>query len=101
MKKIIILISGLFIATSANAGMYSTNAILSINAIPFFLDVDIDTQNLTYSEIVKCAKHNIKAIIVTHLYGLAVKEIKKIASFCKKKKNNFNRRLCTSSWRNN
>tara|TARA_B100000886_G_scaffold257219_1_gene182359 strand:- start:1161 stop:2282 length:1122 start_codon:yes stop_codon:yes gene_type:complete len=74
------------VATSANAGMYSTNAILSINATPVFLDVDINTKNLTYSEIIKCAKKNIKAIIVTHLYGLAIREIKKIASFCKKKR---------------
>jgi len=78
--------SGDKVATSANAGMYSTNAILSINATPFYLDVDLNTQNLNFNEIIKSAKSGVKAIIVTHLYGLVTNEIKKIAEFCKKKK---------------
>ena len=74
------------VATSANAGMYSTTAILSVGAKPLYLDVDLKNKSVIYSDVSKAIKMKVKAIIVTHLYGLANPVIKKIASECKKKK---------------
>lgn len=74
------------VATTANSGMYATNAMLSIGAIPFFMDVSIDTHHVTLKEVIKAISSGVKAIVVTHLYGLAIKDIKKISKLCKKNK---------------
>ena len=72
------------IATVANAGAYTTNAILAIGAKPFFLDVDSETFNTTTDEIYRAIKSGVKAVVVTHLYGLAIQEIDEIAKLCSK-----------------
>lgn len=57
------------VLTVANAGFYSTTAILAIGATPVF--VDIDPQRLTISAegLARALRPGIKAVIVTHLYG--------------------------------
>jgi len=70
------------VATVANAGAYTTNAILAIGAIPFFLDVDSETFNTTSDEVYRAIKSGVKAVVVTHLYGLAIYEIDEIAKLC-------------------
>ena len=72
------------IATVANAGAYTTNAILAIGAIPFFLDVDSETFNTTIEEVYRAIKAGVKAVVATHLYGLAIQEIDEIAKLCSK-----------------
>jgi aminotransferase EvaB len=74
------------VGTVANASMYSTNAIISINATPIFLDVENSTFNTTFDEVIRSVKIGVKAIIITHIYGRAVNEIKKIAEYCKNQK---------------
>lgn len=74
------------VATVANAGAYTTNAILSIGAIPFFLDVDCETFNTTIKEVYRAIEAGVKVIVVTHLYGLAIQEIDEIAKLCSKHK---------------
>ncbi len=58
------------VITVANAGMYSTTAILAIGAFPFYIDVEPDTMLLDVPALTR-AIHNEspKAVIVTHLYG--------------------------------
>lgn len=65
----------------ANAGFYGSAAVREIGAIPVYLDVDEDSQNLSPVEVGNTINKNPKAIIVTHLYGhLAnIEEIVKIA----------------------
>ena len=70
------------IATVANAGAYTTNAILAIGAKPFFLDVDSETFNTTTDEVYRAIKAGVKAVVATHLYGLAIQEISEIAKLC-------------------
>lgn len=70
------------VATVANAGMYATTAILAIGAEPFFLDVDLISCGTTPAEVERALAADVSAVIVTHLYGLAVPEIQKIAEFC-------------------
>jgi dTDP-4-amino-4,6-dideoxygalactose transaminase len=71
------------VATVANAGNYATTAILAAGATPFYLDVDVNSRNVTIAEIQRAIAANIKAIVVTHLYGLAVSEINEISRLCK------------------
>lgn len=70
------------VATVANAGMYTTTAMLAIGATPFFLDVDIATRNTTLSEVDRAIAEGVKAVVVTHLYGLATPTIREIAQRC-------------------
>lgn len=74
--------SGDRVATVANAGMYTTTAMLAIGAEPFFLDVDLATRNVTLAEVARAIAVGVKAVVVTHLYGLATPEIREIAQLC-------------------
>ena len=60
------------IATAANAGGYATGAILRLGCIPILIDVDIETAQMSSSSLsAALLQHpDIKAVIVTHLYGL-------------------------------
>lgn len=73
------------VATVANAGMYTTTAILAINADPIFMDVDFESRNVTLAEVKQAVDKGAKAIVVTHLFGLAVSEIQQIADYCFRK----------------
>jgi dTDP-3-amino-2,3,6-trideoxy-4-keto-D-glucose/dTDP-3-amino-3,4,6-trideoxy-alpha-D-glucose/dTDP-2,6-dideoxy-D-kanosamine transaminase len=53
------------VITVANAGMYSTTAILAIGAVPIYVDVNAETMNMNPDALHPKAR----AIIVTHLYG--------------------------------
>lgn len=70
------------VATVANAGMYTTTALLAIGAEPFFLDVGLSSRNTTLAEVERALAAGVKAVVVTHLYGLAVPEIHQIADCC-------------------
>lgn len=70
------------VATVANAGMYTTTAMLAIGAEPFFLDVDMASRNTTLAEVERALAAGVKAVVVTHLYGLAVPQIRQIAECC-------------------
>ena len=73
------------VATVANAGMYTTTAILAIGAIPVFMDVDIESSAVTLVEVQRAVDLGVKAVVVTHLFGLAVPEIESIADYCASK----------------
>jgi len=70
------------VATVANAGMYTTTAMLAIGAEPFFLDVDLSSRNATLAEVERALAAGVKAVVVTHLYGLAAPDIGRIAELC-------------------
>jgi len=71
------------VATVANAGMYTTTAVLAIGAVPYFMDVDLDTMLVSFEEVERAIKDEVDAIVVTHLYGLAIPEIESIAALAK------------------
>lgn len=73
------------VATVANAGMYSTTAILAIGADPYFMDVDIDTRGATLAEVARAVEAGVQAVVVTHLYGLAIPGIAQISQYCTQK----------------
>jgi aminotransferase EvaB len=70
------------VATAANAGMYATTAILALGAAPHFLDVNT-SHHIGLADVERAADAGVKAIVVTHLYGLAVAEIADISAFCR------------------
>lgn len=76
---------GDLVATAANAGSYTTTAILAIGAQPVYMDVDLNTHCVTLQETIKAIKAGATAIVVTHLYGLAAPEITSIAEYCAQK----------------
>lgn len=76
-------VAGDKVATVANAGMYTTTALVAINANPFFMDVDANTCVLTLAECERAIVAGVKAIVVTHLYGRAVPDLLAIAELCK------------------
>jgi dTDP-3-amino-2,3,6-trideoxy-4-keto-D-glucose/dTDP-3-amino-3,4,6-trideoxy-alpha-D-glucose/dTDP-2,6-dideoxy-D-kanosamine transaminase len=73
------------VATVANAGMYTTTAVLAIGAEPYFIDVNLDTRGTTLAEVARSVDAGVKAVVVTHLYGLASPEIGLIAEYCVQK----------------
>lgn len=64
--------SGDNVATVANAGGYATNAILRIGAVPLLIDVDLATAQMSSSDLQMklSVTKKVKAVVVTHLYGL-------------------------------
>jgi len=74
--------SGDRVATVANAGAYTTTALLAIGAEPHYIDVDIDTHVTTLADVGGAIEAGVKAVVVTHLYGLAIAEIAEIAALC-------------------
>jgi len=70
------------VATVANASMYTSIALLAIGAEPFFIDVDLATSTTTLAEVTRAVDAGVKAVVVTHIYGLAAPEIAAIAAFC-------------------
>jgi aminotransferase EvaB len=70
------------VATVANAGMYTTTALLAIGALPVFMEVDANTYCITLSEVTRAVEAGVKAVVVTHLFGMAVAEISAIANYC-------------------
>lgn len=57
------------VITVANAGAYSTTAILNLGATPVFVDIDPNTMLLSVEHLRLLVNSEIKAIIVTHLFG--------------------------------
>lgn len=76
-------LKGAKVATVANAGMYTTTALLAIGALPLFMDVDSITKNTTFEQVKQAINNGANAVVVTHLYGLACPEIEQIAQYCK------------------
>lgn len=57
------------VITVANAGMYSTTAILAVGAQPIFADIDPNSLTLSVTSFENAITKNTKAVIATHLYG--------------------------------
>jgi dTDP-3-amino-2,3,6-trideoxy-4-keto-D-glucose/dTDP-3-amino-3,4,6-trideoxy-alpha-D-glucose/dTDP-2,6-dideoxy-D-kanosamine transaminase len=54
------------VATVANAGFYSTTAILRCGAVPVWIDIDRASMNMSPERL---ADVKVDAVVVTHLYG--------------------------------
>jgi dTDP-3-amino-2,3,6-trideoxy-4-keto-D-glucose/dTDP-3-amino-3,4,6-trideoxy-alpha-D-glucose/dTDP-2,6-dideoxy-D-kanosamine transaminase len=73
------------VATVANAGFYTSAALNIIGADPIFIDVDEDSLLIEPNDLkLKISENNVKAVVVTHLYG-QVAPILEISQICKSK----------------
>lgn len=64
---------GARVATAANAGMYSSSAILAVGATPVYVDIDPNSYLLSPEVLASALKGAaVAALIVTHLYGAMV-----------------------------
>ena len=73
---------GNLVGTVANAGMYTTTAVLAIGAKPKFMDVDPTSHGVTEDHVSLAIESGCRAVVVTHLYGLGLPRIAEIARFC-------------------
>lgn len=72
------------VATVANAGFYSSSAILACGATPCYIDVDLDDSTMSIDHLEESlAHHEIDAVIVTHLYGRLAR-IQEVRQLCDK-----------------
>ena len=62
--------AGSRVATVANAGFYTSTALLAIGAAPVFVDVEPDTHLMDLDALRSVLSERIDAVVVTHLYGL-------------------------------
>jgi dTDP-4-amino-4,6-dideoxygalactose transaminase len=70
------------VATVANAGFYTCAALIQIGATPVFIDIDPDSLLIDSTDLErKLQIHNIKVVVVTHLYG-QVAPIKEVVNMC-------------------
>ena len=72
------------VATCANAAMYSTLAIQSLQAKPVFVDV-LDSHTMSaalFADAVKASAGRLKVVMVTHLYG-QVADIEEIVTIAR------------------
>lgn len=70
------------IMLQSNAGGYGYNAIRRLNHKAVFIDCDISNGQISLESIKKKYSNNVKAIIVTHLYGCINQNILDIQKFC-------------------
>ena len=70
---------GDYVACTANAGFYSSAAIINNQAIPYYIDISLKKMTMDPESLKGVISKKIKAIIVTHLYG-QMADIKKIKS---------------------
>ena len=74
------------ICTVANAGFYSSTAIISIGAHPVYVDVDLETHNINFQILSNFLKNtHVDAIVLTHLYGSAISDLISIIDLCRTK----------------
>lgn len=74
------------VATVANAGFYASTALLAIGASPYYMDVDPGNHLTTLGEVERALKAGVRVVVATHLYGLAIPDIEKIADLCRSAK---------------
>lgn len=69
------------VVNTANAGFYSTSAILSVGAQPVFCDITPQTFVLDHNKLKSHISPKTKAVIVTHIYGQSA-DVEAIKSIC-------------------
>jgi dTDP-4-amino-4,6-dideoxygalactose transaminase len=71
------------VLTAANCGGYTATAARAVGARPRFADIDPETLALSYATV-EPALAGVKAVVVTHLYGL-VAQVEEIVALCRQR----------------
>ena len=72
------------VIVSPRSYIASASCVVSQNIKPVFVDIDLNTQNISFEAIKKKVNSKTKAIILVHLAGYPC-QMDKIITFCKKK----------------
>lgn len=72
------------VATVANAGMYTSTALMAIGAIPLYMDVEEDSRTASFATVERALATGAEAVVITHLYGRVAPDITRIAALCAK-----------------
>lgn len=70
------------VITVANAGFYTSTAVLRIGAKPVYVDITEQDLLLDVAALASCISAKSKAIVVTHLFGLAA-DVKRVLEIAK------------------
>ena len=74
--------AGDYVAISTHCGDYALVALNAIGAHPILLDLDLELWEVDLNEVLKIEGNNIKALIITHLFGNPVSTTAQIVKFC-------------------
>jgi len=74
--------AGDYVAISAHCGDYALVALNAIGAHPMFLDLDLALWEVDLNEIFKIREKNVKALIITHMFGNPISTIGQIVKYC-------------------
>lgn len=78
------LVAGDKVLLAANAGMYATGVLLGLGCTPVFVDVNEDTQLLDARTLATCRDPDVRAVVVTHLYG-RMADMEQIGGLCRER----------------
>jgi dTDP-4-amino-4,6-dideoxygalactose transaminase len=73
---------GEWVATVANAGFYSTSAILRAGLQPYFIDVELSTSLTRLQDVEEAIRFGVKALVLTHLFGRVAPDTAQIVDAC-------------------
>ena len=71
------------VLTTAHAGNYSSFAINECRLKAKYVDIEVNSWNVSVNKLEENLGSDVGAVIVTHLYGIVNKEIMEIATLCK------------------
>jgi aminotransferase EvaB len=70
------------VLTVANAGNYSSSAILACGLLPYFVDINSECLNLDFDILKNNLSRDVGAVILTHLYGNPIKDVDRMVAYC-------------------
>jgi aminotransferase EvaB len=70
------------VAMVANAGFYGSTAAYRIGAVPVYVDID-DDLTMSFESFKEAVKFDVKAVIITHLYGKISSQLEEILDFAR------------------
>ena len=73
---------GAEVIMAANCGNYSASMAVRLGLIPVFVDIEYSTGQLDVNLLENAISKRTRALIVTHLYGIAHFQLQKIKDFC-------------------
>ena len=76
---------GSCVLTVANAGGYATTSIINSGLSPRYIEIDYDTGNTSLQYFLQADLADVRAVVLTHLFGNPIEEIDEITAFLRAK----------------
>jgi dTDP-4-amino-4,6-dideoxygalactose transaminase len=72
------------VVVQPNAGFYGTTAILAIDAVPVYADIESEHHQISLDSVRRCLSSKTRAVIMTHLYG-KMGDVVALGALCREK----------------